>query len=95
MNAYDEFRKLLDDELESAGRDLEETSDAFAQYLSERADHLALASAEPGFAYAVNAEAKAAAIRAGINVSETASSWDSRMLGLLAGALRIAAIALV
>lgn len=89
-----EFKDLLEDTLRETGLQLTEQIDTLAVYAAERAEHLANISGEPGFAQAVTAERDALAIRAGIAAVDVASSTEQRLLGVIAGALRIGAAAL-
>ncbi len=95
MNTKDEFLALLTDTAEELGADLADAKDELAAYMAERSTHLSLISQEPGFGRAVSREAQNVAMRAGLNVSDAATGVDQRWFGVISGALRIAAIALV
>lgn len=95
MNPIDDFRALLEDAIDETGASLSTSSDELAAYMSERSMHLSTITAEPGFAQAVKREATNVAMRAGLEASENAAAVDQRLFGMIAGALRIMAIALV
>lgn len=95
MNARDEFLALLTDAAEDIGADLATSKDEVAAFMAERSDHLSTITTEPGFGRAVQREAVSVAMMAGLEVSDTAHGVDQRWFGLIGGALRIAAIALV
>lgn len=98
MNTKQEFENLLSSTLEELGQDLKNTDNtkaAVAIFMAERAEHLATIASEPGFDRAVIAERNSVALLAGLSVSEAASAFDQRLVGLIGGALRIAAIALI
>lgn len=95
IQAANEFLALLDAELKDVQHDFKVSRGELAIYMSERAQHLSLAVNEPGFDRVVLAERNNVALRAGLLISENASSLNDRLLGLIGGALRIMAIALV
>lgn len=95
MNTTEEFLALLTDAAEDLGADLEANKEDVAAFMASRSDHLATITHEPGFGRAVQREAVAVAMEAGLNISDTASNVDQRWFGMIAGALRIAAVALV
>jgi len=89
------FVDLLLDAGSTFGAQFAETPAELAQYMAERAEHLSRISGEPGFELAVEAEQDAIALRAGLIVSDSTRVVDQRIWGLIGGALRIAALALV
>lgn len=94
MNARKEFQAMLAETVYETGVELGQSSAELAEYMAERADHLALISHEPGFGEAVRREASSVALRAGLNVSDAGRAADHRLFGMVAGALRVAAVAL-
>ena len=95
MNVAKEFLALITDAVEETGADLADTKEAIAIYMAERATHLSTIAHEPGFGQAVIAERNNVAMRAGLEASADAAAVDNRWLGMIGGALRIAAIALI
>lgn len=89
----EEFKQLLEDTYQQLGRDFGGNLDDLAEYMAERTDHLALISTEPGFGEAVLAERDNVVLRAGLNATRTADLADQRIVGVITGALRIAAVA--
>ena len=90
-----EFRDLIHDAVEETGADLSKTKDEVAVFMSERALHLSTLTTEPGFGQAVTAERDNVALFAGLKTAEAADATGQRLLGLIGGAIRIAALALV
>lgn len=95
MDTTANFESLLKSAVEETGARLKATPRAIALYMSERALHLSTISHEPGFDQAVRAERNNVAMRAGIETHAQASAIDFQLLGLIQGALRVAAVALV
>lgn len=95
MNAKAEFLKLLEDAAEETGVELQASREEVAVYMDERATHLSTISHEPGFGRAVQREAVSIAMKAGIEISENATAVESKWFGIIAGAIRIAALALI
>ena len=95
MNAKDEFLALLIDAAEDIGADLKTSKEEVAACMAERAEHLSTITTEPGFGRAVQREAVSVAMRGGLEISDTANGLVQRWFGIIGGALRIAAIALV
>lgn len=91
---FQPFKDLLDDAVGELGTELEEGHDVLAAYMSERALHLSTIVGEPGFGQAVTAERNSVAMRAGLQAAAAADSVDAHLLGLIGGALRVAAVAL-
>lgn len=94
MNVKDELLNLIKDGAEEVGRDLGDDLEAVAVYAEQRSAHLATITAEPGFERAVRAERDSVALKAGINVTDTATTADQRLVGLIHGGIRIAAMAI-
>ena len=95
MNARDEFLALLTDAATDIGADLQANKEEVAAFMAERSTHLSTIAHEPGFGRAVQREAVSVAMMAGLEVSDTARGLDQRWFGIIGGALRIAAIALI
>tara|TARA_R110000822_G_scaffold120633_3_gene254144 strand:- start:7173 stop:7460 length:288 start_codon:yes stop_codon:yes gene_type:complete len=95
MNVAEEFLALIEDAVAETGTDLAETKELVAGYMAERATHLSTIAHEPGFGQAVIAERNNVAMRAGLAISADAAAVDNRWIGMIGGALRIAAIALI
>jgi hypothetical protein len=95
MDTKKQFRQLLEDAVKETGVDIEESLDSLALFMSERALHLSTIVAEPGFPQAVRAERNRVALHAGLSVAHDADKADHRMLGIVQGALALAAGALV
>jgi len=70
-------------------------SNEIAIYATEQAVKLSQLVDQPGYAEAVIAARDSIALRAGIAASDTADASDSRILGILEGALFMGAKALV
>lgn len=90
-----EFKTLLRDTVSELGTTLKGSLDEIAIYASARTAHLSTIVAEPGFAQAVTAERDAIALKAGISAVAVGAEADQRLLGVIAGAIRIGALALV
>lgn len=90
----EEFKGLLTDTFESVGREFTGDLEELASYMTERAEHLAAISHEPGFNEAVLVERDNVAVKAGILASRAADLADQRIIGVIQGAIRIAAVAL-
>ena len=94
MDIKKEFLALLDDAAQETGHDFKLTHDQIAEYMAVRALHLSAIVAEPGFSQAVTAERNNVAMYVGLAASERAAGVDRQLLGLISGAIRIAAVAL-
>jgi hypothetical protein len=94
MNLTAQFHAMLNAAVSDLGTELEEAHDTIATYMSERAMHLSTIVAEPGFDQAVTAERNNVALRAGLAVDDAANAIDQQLVGMIAGALRFAAVAL-
>lgn len=88
------FQQLLEDAVKETGTRLKQAPAELAAYMSERAAHLSLSAQEPGFDQAVRAERNNVAMRAGLIAHDVASKTDFQFLGIIQGALSIAAKAL-
>ncbi len=94
MNLKVEFESLLLDATNEMGVSLKMTTDELAAYMAERAEHLASISHEPGFSRAVSLERNNVALAAGLSMSDGARMADQRLIGMISGALRLAALAM-
>lgn len=94
MDTTTEFEKLLKAALKEAGGELTMSAKKIATYMTERATHLSTVVGQPGYEKALIAERNNVAMRAGLQVADDADAFDQRILGLIQGALRIAALAL-
>jgi hypothetical protein len=73
------------------GIDLIETEDVLRGYASESIARLTTIIGQPGFELAVQAERDILAIKAGLQLVKDADRSDMRAIGLIEGALRMAA----
>lgn len=94
MDTAANFESMLKDAVAETGVRLKETPRVLALYMAERSLHLSAISTEPGFEQAVRAERNNVALRAGIETHAQASAIDFQILGMIQGALRMAAAAL-
>ncbi len=94
MDFGEDFKALLKDAFDEAGKELRIDLNALALYAQERAAHLATLAGQPGFELALRAERDNVTLRAGIAAVEQADATDQRIVGLIHGALGIAAKAL-
>ena len=94
LDFEDQFKTLLQDTLGELGTTLKTSLDEISFYASERTAHLSTIVAEPGFAQAVQAERDAIALKAGVTAVALGQEADQRLLGVIAGAIRIGALAL-
>lgn len=90
-----DMKALLSATLSESGLDLSESVDAVAAYAAQRAAHLSTLVALPGFQEAVIAERDNVALRAGIAASAAGKTAEAKLLGVLQGALAIAARSLI
>lgn len=95
MDIKKEFLAMLDDAADSAANSLETGREDVAEYMRERALHLSTIAGEPGFGLAVSAEATSVAMFAGLSTQEASADADVLIWGMISGAIRIAALALV
>ena len=95
MKVRDEFQSLIEETLEGfKGLSLDKRQQISA-YAADRADHLSRIAHEPGFAQAVEREAQNVAMRAGVEISNSVGATESMIYGVIGGALRIVAVALM
>lgn len=94
MDTKKEFEAMLSSSLKETGARVKQVPAEIALYMSERSAHLSTIVNEPGFDQAVRAERNNVAMRAGIATHNAASQMDFQLLGLIEGALRVAAVAL-
>ena len=94
MDTTKQFKQLLADAVKETGVDLKESLDSVAEFMSARALHLYTIVNEPGFIQALRAERNRTAIHAGLQVAVDADKADHRILGLIQGALALAASAI-
>lgn len=94
MDTQNTFKELLEAAVKETGAKLKEKPALLASYMAERAAHLSTIAHEPGFEKAVRAERNNVALRAGIEAHNSASMIDWQIIGLIQGALRVAAVAL-
>jgi hypothetical protein len=94
MDTRKEFEALIVAAMNETGVSLAGARSDLAAYMAERATHLSLISGEAGFNEAVTAERDNVALRAGLNMSDQATGMEQRFIGIIAGALRIAALSL-
>lgn len=89
-----EFEKLLKAALKETGGELVLSAKKLALYMAERAAHLSTIVDDRGFEKALLAERNNVLMKAGLSVADDAVAFDQRILGIIQGALRMAAIAL-
>ena len=86
-----ELEALLTDAIAETGASLQQGAAELAAYAAERAAHLATLVDDPGFQEAVRAERDAVALKAGITAVQQADAADARIVGVIQGALALAA----
>src|SRR5688500_10084803 len=91
----DSFEKMLKDALRETGASLQQRAKEVAQYMAERTAHLSTIVGEPGFEQALRAERNNIALKAGLKVADNAEAADQRLVGIIQGALSVAAGALI
>lgn len=89
-----QFLALLKSQGVAARDDLVQAADKVADYAVEQAAQLAPLVLDAGFMLAVVAAAENVLMRAGLRLTAQADATDARFIGLLEGALAIAARAL-
>ena len=94
MNFQESFKGLIESTVRETGKQLGASAQELALYATERAQYLSTIVGQPGFDEAVAAERDNVALRAGIAVIGNADAADQRVIGVIAGALAIAAQAL-
>jgi len=89
MDLRPQFKALLDSVVRETGISLKKTTAQVANYMAERAAHLANGATEDGFPEAVLAERDNVLLFAGVAAVGNAQAFDSRVLGIVQGALFI------
>lgn len=87
MDLQHEFQQILSGVVDNV--------EHVARYAAERAAHLASIIGEPGYAEAVEIEVQNVALRAGISAVDSADAADAQIVGIITGALKMGAAALV
>lgn len=87
MSATNDFMDLLGSTLKETGKELETSLDDVRQYASEQLAQLALAVGEPGYDRAVIAARDNVLLRMGLRSVANADAVDSRIIGVVQGAL--------
>lgn len=90
-NPIEELTRVITHHAQAFGGHAANSATAAAEYAEQRAEHLAGIHGEPGFEEAVEAEAQNVAIQMGLELTDTATSAEAGMLGVLNGALSVAA----
>jgi len=83
------------DEAKAQGRDITDNLEAAREYAAIRMANLARAIGEPGYLEAVKAVRNAILLRLGINATNSADAIDTRLQGILQGALIMGSRALL
>ena len=86
--------RLILDGVKETGVNLKISAAALALYTTERAAALSLAIGQPGFEEAVRAERDNVALKGGISAVLQGDAADARFVGLIQGALGLAARAI-
>lgn len=89
-----EFAELLRDTVEETAGRANADFRHVKQYAVDRMKHLASIRKEAGFLLAVRAEADSVALAAGLNITSSADALDTRLRGVIKGALALGARAL-
>jgi len=89
------FKALILESASEMGKEIFFDLDELSLYAVQRAAHLSTITNEPGFDEAVRAERDAVALKAGISATNAADAADQRIIGVIHGALRIGALALI
>ena len=89
--AQTNLKDLLEQAMRETVARLKRSAFEVAAYTTQRTTHLAGLAGQPGFAEAVTAERDAVATFAGIRAVGEADAADSRILGIIEGALAVAA----
>jgi len=87
------FQRVLQDALRETGMQLKQSAVDVAVYAAGRAAHLTTIVGQPGFDEALRAERDNVVLFAGVSAVRTADAADQRIVGLIWGALAIAAAA--
>lgn len=87
MSASEDLTDLVASALEETGRSLDEGREALQLEASTQLTQLALAVGEPGYDRAVVAARDNVALAAGLQAAAEADAADSRIIGIIQGAL--------
>ena len=90
----DTFSDLIGKAIADATTLSSTTIEAIRQYAAERTVHLSTIITEPGYEEALVIETQNVALMAGIQSVQAADIADARTVGIIAGALRIGAVAM-
>lgn len=91
----EQFKSMVQDALVETGKEISGDLDDVSLYALQRTAHLSTLTNDPGFDLAVQAERDSIALKAGISVTNNADLADQRIIGVIHGAIRIGALALV
>lgn len=95
MSLRDHFTELLETSVQETGASLGKSAAVVAEYMDQRAQHLAGLVGQPGFEqFAVPAERDNVAMFAGMAAWRAAKAADQRLIGIITGALSLGAKAL-
>lgn len=86
-NATDQFMELLSSAAKETGADLSGSADQIRVTVAEQMAKLSLVVGEPGYDRAVLAARDNVALVAGLAAVEDADAADSRIIGIIQGAL--------
>lgn len=86
-----DFKELLERTLQETGAELDQAVDEVALYMADRTAHLSTLVGQPGFQEAVIAERDNVAMFAGLLAVDLADATDARIVGVIQGALAMAA----
>ena len=86
-----ELANIVINALRDQGRELRTASAELADFAAERAAHLETFVGQPGFEEAVQAEADRIALRAAGEAVKQADEADTRLVSIIASALKLAA----
>ena len=95
MDLKKEFFDTVEDALRRTGRELGDSADSVRTYASERLMHLSTMADAPDFSQAVQIEAMNVALKAAGAAVDAADATDALMVGIISGALRMGARALI
>jgi len=91
----EQFAKDFKDLVSVTVKSFEGDVDKLSLYAAERTIHLSLMLGESGYDEAVIIERDNIAMKAGILATDQADLFDQRLLGVIHGAIRIGALAIV
>lgn len=89
-----DLEQLLESAVKDTGVELSNTTAEVAQYTLQRSEFLATVVGQPGYQLAVIAERDNVALFAGLNFVAKADAAQQRFIGVIQGALAIAATAI-